>query len=657
MTENNNMSITLEPFIQKILEAKHAYYTLGKPIMSDQEYDGFITMIESIEPDHPILNMIGSNPSPLWKSAKHHIPMGSLLKVNTEQEFRAWAERLLNQYPEGVIFVIQLKLDGLSISLDYVNGVFVRGVTRGNDNEGEDITPNIRRMKDHLESIPGFTGSVRAEILLSRSDFDRINSVLPNDDKYENPRNAAAGISRRLDGRFCQYLFMMAYNFVSPDFFSKTESIKVETLKKLGFRATHVVVGNVDAMVEAYNKIKEMRKELTVDIDGTVIKVDNIDIFETAGYVGGKPRAHIAWKFDPPGAATILNEVIWDVGRTGVVTPVGIVEPVKIEGSTITRVTLHNVAEIIRLNVKIFDVVMLIKANDIIPKITSVIETKETNPPIVIPTHCPRCGSLLENDGTRLFCRNDQCYGKNLFRIMNWVKVTDIEQLGESLVKVLYSEEKLNSIADIYGLTVESISKLEGWGQSSAETIIENINGTRTLKPETFLAGIGIPTISHRTAEELLKAFKTVDGVLLATHEQICALKGFSDVSATAVIEGLRKFEGEIRKLMEIIKLGEDKKEGKLSGKSFCFTGAMANPRTYYQKLVTDHGGRNMSTVTKDLMYLVCNEDKGSSKSVKARKFGTQIISEQEFLEMVGEENVLSKSEYKIEMPSLFDEE
>jgi DNA ligase (NAD+) len=222
---------------------------------------------------------------------------------------------------------------------------------------------------------------------------------------------------------------------------------------------------------------------------------------------------------------------------------------------------------------------------------------------------------------------------------MNWIKVVTIDDLGEALVDRLSKEDTLvRGIADLYKLTIKDISSLEGWGEQSASTIIDNINKTRRLKPETFLAGIGIPGISHRTSEELLKAFKTIEGVQAASKEDIIALKGFSDISAESIVEGLRKHSKEIVELRAIIDLSPEKpSEGKLAGKTFCFTGALSKPRPVYQSMVSDAGGKNLSSVTKDLNYLVCNEDQGSSKSQKAKKYGTKVITEQEFLNLIGD--------------------
>jgi DNA ligase (NAD+) len=368
------------------------------------------------------------------------------------------------------------------------------------------------------------------------------------------------------------------------------------------------------------------------------------------GSVGGRPKSQIAWKFDPPGAATTFLHETWDVGRTGVITPLAHLEPVKIAGSTITKATLHNVAQIKSLGIGRGDLVMLLKAGDIIPYIDEVIDHKGT--PIVIPTHCPSCQSELDNDGIRLFCRNNDCPGQTFYRIMNWIKVTKIDDFGEALARKLQEIGKFARIEDLYNLSINDISSIGGWGDASADKIVDNISNSKKLKPEVFLSAIGIPGISTRTAEELLKAFGTIQSLLGATVEEIAKLHGYSDVSATKIVSGLKKYHDEILGLLKRIDISTQETGGKLDGLSFCFTGALSQPRSYYQNIVTENGGRNLSGVTKDLKYLVCNADEGSSKSLKAAKLGTKVINEQEFLALVGDMPPANRG--KLEIPSLF---
>jgi len=655
------ISEKLEMLVAKVVEADEAYYSGNRPLMSDQEYDGLKQTIQSLDPEHPILAKVGHDPSPAWKKRTHQIAMGSLNNVFNEEDFRKWAAH----FPADTQFTAQPKLDGLSVSLDYEAGGFQHGTTRGNKTEGEEISDNVRIMQNCLALVPSsFEGSIRGEIVLSKNDFAKINGSLTEKDQYSNARNAAAGISRRLDGKYCQYLMILPYDIVAPVEYD--EDKKLDVLKSLGFKVPTQVVGDVDRMVWAFSEMKKKREGYPIGLDGMVVKVCSHEIQISAGVVNNRPKAMIAWKFDPPGGITKLERVSFEVGRTGVVTPLGWVEPCEIDGSIIRKVTLHNVAEIQRLGIGIGDLVTLCKMGDVIPKITSVLDSKGV--PIEIPTRCPSCDSLLINDNIRLMCHNPLCPMKNFNRIMNWIKVTEIDGFGEALAEALQNAGKLYCIRDIYNLRVEDIASLPGWGSKSAKTILDSIAKTRSMSATKFLAGIGIPGISFRTSEELMRHFRSVPKLQVITAAEIKELRGFSDISATAIIKGLAAYWPDIDSLMKVISItsiGDEasrlpEKTGPLSGMSFCFTGSMSKPRSVFQKMVEDFGGVNSSSVVKNLTYLVCNEDKGSSKTQKAKQFGVKIITEQEFLVLSGgvtETPPVVSAKPKYEFGSLFDED
>ncbi len=639
--------------VLKLKEARHAYYVLGKPIMSDTEFDALEDLLKKSDPNNPYFETVGHDtPCTSWESAKHNIPMGSLEKVHTEEDAVKWASKFT-----GNIFTLQFKLDGLSVSLDYEDGVFTQAITRGDGFEGEDISENVRLMEGFKEGLSGFTGSLRAEIVLCKSDFRAINHTLSENDQYSNPRNAASGITRRLDGRFCRYLNLIYYDITE----ALDENDKITLIKKFELPAVEsLTFKEFDRIAEAFKKLADMRPRLPYDIDGAVIKITSYDVQQKEGSTRNRPKAQKAWKFEPPGAATVFLREEWDVGRTGVITPLAHLEATDIDGSTIRKATLHNVAEIKRLGIGRGDTVMLVKRGDIIPKIEAVLEHKGS--PIKIPTECPSCRTKLNNDGIKLTCPNDDCFRRNFYTTLNWIKVTEIDTFGESLAKELYNIGKLTCIADIYRLKKKDISEIERWGGKSADTVMTNIEKSKTLTPVKFLAAIGIPGISGRTSEELLKAFGDIHRLMEVDIEQIKALRGFSDISAANVVVGLLKHSKEIKYLLTIINLSEKAGGGVLDETSFCFTGAMENSRSFYQKIVTKHGGTNKSSVTQDLTYLVCNENRGSSKSRKVDKYNEdrpdyakiQIITEHQFLDMVPEEKPEPKT--KVESYSLFDE-
>lgn len=635
------MNLDIEATVQRLVEARRAYYGTGYAIMTDQEYDSLEDLVRQHDPNHPFFETIGHHPISLaWIKTNHNIFMGSLDKVNTREEFEKW----VSKFEKNTLFSMQFKLDGLSLSLDY-NSKFLKAITRGDGIEGENISPNATLMRGFKKKLPGFSGSIRAEVLLNKKDFQKINKALVEKDQYSNPRNAAAGISQRLDGKFCKYLQLIAYDINEP----LDEPDKIEKLKEFGFNTPIQIIGEQELIITSFESVKQSRETLSYDIDGVVIKACSYELQQSMGTVRNKPKAQKAWKFDPPGAVTVFIEETWEVGRTGVVTPLAHLEPVNIEGAIIKKATLHNVAEIKRLNIGRGDTVMLVRRGDIIPKIVSILEHKGT--PIKIPTHCPGCETKLDNDGTRLFCLNDSCPKKNFFRILNWIKVTGIDNFGESLAEELCLLGKLSSIADIYRLTRKDISSIERWGSKSANKVVENINKTKSLSPIKFLCALGIPSISESTSAELMGAFKTIEFLTQKDTEDIKKLNGFSDISANKIVEGLLKHKSEIEYLLTIISL---KAGDAQSGLSFCFTGAMNQPRSYYQKLVTEQGFINKSSVVKGLTYLVCNEDRRSNKSVRAEKYGVKVISEKEFLEMIGNPEPPENSPI-IENFSLFD--
>lgn len=383
----------IEEIASRLVEAQKTYYGSGNVIMTDEEYNSLEDVLKKLDPIHPFFEDIGHPVSSAWEKAQHSIFMGSLDKVNTEKEFIKWLSRFENGTDNYTEFCLQYKLDGLSLSLDYEEGDFFQGVTRGDGEIGENILPNVVLMNGFKDSEAfivkeGFSGSVRAEILLNKSNFEKINITLPDDDKYSNPRNAAAGISRRLDGKFCKYLQIVAYDINEP----LDEPDKIKRLKSLGFSTPVQIIGNYKKIISAYEHIKKARKDLPYDIDGVVVKALSYKVQQDMGIVRKKPKAQTAWKFEAPGAATIFIEEEWDVGRTGVVTPLANLEPTFIEGSVISKATLHNVAEIKRLGIGRGDTVMLVKKGGIIPKITKVL----------IPTYiCPECGYIGTLEGQR----------------------------------------------------------------------------------------------------------------------------------------------------------------------------------------------------------------------------------------------------------------
>jgi len=377
----------INSIVEKMVKAREAYYNTGTSVMSDQEYDALEATIVQHDPSNPILEKVGHTPSSSWVKGRHNIPMGSLEKCHAEEDVRKWAKKYKDQK-----FIMQLKLDGLSVSLDYEDGLFKRALVRGDGFEGEDISDNVRLMKNFKNTLEdsGPSMSVRAEMLLSKEDFEQINLSLPEKDKYSNPRNAASGICRRLDGKYCRYVQLIFYDINEP---AVNEDKKLEILEFLGLPIpTPHKIGDLDTVVSAFEKFKSVRSSLPFDIDGVVLKVCSYEIQESEGAVRNRPKTQRAWKFDPPGAVSTLLNVTWDVGRTGVITPRAWIEPVEIEGSIVKKSTLHNIAQIKKLGVGIGDLIMVVKAGDIIPFVVKVID------PAYICPECDFKGSLKQQE-------------------------------------------------------------------------------------------------------------------------------------------------------------------------------------------------------------------------------------------------------------------
>ena len=380
--------IEINAIVEKMVKAREAYYNTGASVMSDQEYDALEATIAQHDPDNPILEKVGHTPSTTWEKAPHQLPMGSLEKCHSELEFKKWAKKYKDH-----LMIMQLKLDGSSVSLDYVQGYFEKAMVRGDGIEGENIGVNVRLMKNFKDVIQDSEMrtniSVRAEMLLSKEDFERINLSLPEKDRYSNPRNAVAGICRRLDGLYCKHIQLIYYDVNLP----VDEDKKLELLTSWGMAIpTPHKIGTLDDIIKAFEKFKIVRPSLKFDIDGVVVKVCSNAVQQAEGSVRNRPKAQRAWKFDPPGAITTLLKVTWDVGRTGIITPRAWVEPVEIEGSVIKKSTLHNIAQIKKLSIGIGDMIMIVKAGDIIPFVVKVVD------PIYI---CPECnfkGSLKQQE-------------------------------------------------------------------------------------------------------------------------------------------------------------------------------------------------------------------------------------------------------------------
>jgi DNA ligase (NAD+) len=622
--------------LEYLIRHHQELYYNGEPEISDEEFDALWDELASIDPANPIIASIGADRSDRWPKYRHRMIMGSLSKASDPESFLAWAAKV--RYP---LYLVQYKLDGASIELQYDEGGFARAVTRGDGVIGDDITPNAVRMNGVPNRLPEpFTGSVRGEVLMSK----RVHASKYSD--KANCRNAANGLMKRKDGQGVEDLDIVCYDAVgrlpTGEAFS-TEREKIAWLKRMGFNVVPTIECKSPEEIIVYRaKIMELRPTLEYDIDGLVVKGDRID-FEDMNKM--RPELQIAFKFSPEEAVTTLIAVEWSESGT-TVTPIGIVEPVRLAGTTVQRANLANPGIIRSMDLRIGSKVVITKRGEIIPKIESLVENPKDAIPIPIPSHCSICGAGLIDEDTRLYCPNPECPGKAYHRLEKWLSVIDIKDIGSTLLKRLFEAKRVVRIPDLYSLTIDDLISFERIGQKSAQKILRNIRERNEVSLSQFIAGFDIEGIGLLMAEKLIEAgYDTLDKILAASPADFEKIAGFAEISAKTLYEGLRLVEEDMRKLVDsgYVRIRPplpktQRTANPVSGNSFCFTGELRSmKRSEAEKLVREKGGIIKSSVTKDLDYLVTNDpSSGSEKNRKARELSIKIIDEEQFLEMAG---------------------
>ena len=640
MAEENNQN-RIKELEELIVKYQKAYYD-GEGLISDADFDKLWDELKELDPANPILQRVGAD-SGNFAKIQHIMPMGSQEKAANPEQFLAWAAK--HEYDQ---YLVEYKLDGASLELQYENGKLVRAVTRGDGSIGDDITANARKMngvqheiRKNGKLVP-FTGGVRGEVIMTHEVHQNYFS-----DKA-NCRNAANGLMKRKDGQGSEYLKLITYDALSTDgkSFFTTEQEKIRWLMDCGFNVVKLVICKNAERVIAYRaKVMEERKDLEYDIDGLVVKESVIN-FEDASRA--RPDRQIAFKFSLEEAVTTLREVEWSING-GTYTPVAIFDEVELNGTKVQRASLANPDTMRKLGVRIGSHVVVVKRGEIIPKIESVVEEKglETKP-IELPSTCEVCGTALVDEGSRLYCPNKKCSKRVLHQLLKFQQVVDIRDLGETLITQLFNDKRLQSISDIYSLTVEDLvpyflnsESIEAEKKSlGAEKVYKSIQAHRRIRLSVFLAGFDIEGFGETLAEKLIQAgYNSLEKLLSATEDQIAGVYGFADIMARIVKEGLEENAEEMKALVEsgTIEL-ESIGGGALAGLSFCFTGELVTmKRADAEQLVKKAGGSTKSSVTKDLSYLVTNDkDSGSSKNVKAAKLGIPVIDEKEFLKLLG---------------------
>lgn len=628
-----------------IVKYQKSYYN-GEGEISDAEFDSLWDELKLLDPQNPILHKVGAD-SGNFEKAPHVMPMGSQEKAANPEQFLSWAQK--HKYDE---YLVEYKLDGASLELQYNGGILVRAVTRGDGSTGDVITANALKMDgvkkelyDADGKLSGFTGGVRGEVIMKRSVHKKYFS-----DKA-NCRNAANGLMKRKDGSGSEHLTLIAYDVWASQGEQpyKDEEEKLAWLKKYGFNTVVLkICSNADQVIEYRAKVMEERKNLDYDIDGLVIKERAVN-HEDA--LRARPDRQIAFKFSLEEAVSVVRKVEWnESGAT--YTPVAVFDAVDLNGTSVQRASLANPNTIAALGLQIGSHVIVVKRGEIIPKIESVVpqeDKSEKTFPVELPVKCETCGSTLVNEGTRLYCPNKSCSKRILHQLLKWVSVADIRDLGDTLVRSLFADKVLNSISDIYKLD-EAVLKPYFLGQESlgnekeslgAKKVALSIQSHRKLSLAKFIAGFDIEGIGETVVEKLLDAgFDTLEKLFAASQEEIAGVYGFAKVMAQILVQGLLENKDEMEFLVKsgTIEVEQGIKQGSLTGKSFCFTGELTTmKRADAQALVKQKGGSVKTSVVKGLSYLVTNDtSSGSSKNVKAAQLGIPVINEQEFLALIG---------------------
>ncbi|MBQ3671625.1 MAG: NAD-dependent DNA ligase LigA [Treponema sp.] len=638
-------SSRISELVTLIKKYQNSYYN-GEAEISDAEFDALWDELKKLDPNNPVLKKIGAD-SGNFAKARHIMPMGSQEKAASPEQFFDWAKN--HSYGE---YLIEYKLDGASLELQYERGELVRAVTRGNGEIGDDITRNAKRMAgvkialvDKEQNIVDFTGAVRGEVIMTHAVHKQFYS-----DKA-NCRNAANGLMKRKDGRGSEHLKLITYDALATEGNSpfSDEEEKINWLMQMGFETSPLkIVKTAEDVVNYRAEVMEIRGGLEFDIDGLVIKERTINLEDARR---ARPDRQIAFKFSLEEAVTTLRDVEWsESGAT--YTPVGIFDEVQLNGTTVQRASLSNPQTMRTLGVKIGSTVIVVKRGEIIPKIERVLpEEKGETHEISIPHKCDSCGAELVDEGTRLYCPNKSCSKRILHQLLKWINVVDIRDFGITLVNSLFRDKKINSITDVYSLTEEQLTPYflneesieKDKGSLGAKKVYESIQNHRRMSLSVFVAGFDIEGVGETTVQKLVEAgFTSLEKLFSATVDEIAAVYGFAEIMARTFVQGLSENKEEMLHLTKsgIIEI-EEKGGGALDGLSFCFTGELRTmKRAEAENLVKKNGGSCKSSVTKDLSFLVTNDtSSGSSKNQKAAKYGVKIIDENEFRAMIGEKD------------------
>ncbi|MGA2320733.1 MAG: NAD-dependent DNA ligase LigA [Solirubrobacteraceae bacterium] len=650
----------------------YRYYVLDDPEIGDDEYDRLLDELREIEAQHPELatpdsptQRVGGEPVGRLEKVEHLEAMLSLGNVRSEQELRAWVERMRNHLGrEGIAnplfqFVVEPKIDGLAISLVYREGVLFRGATRGNGEIGEDVTHNLRTIGAiplHVKDAPPLL-EVRGEVYMSLRDFTALNErrAEAGESTFMNPRNSAAGTIRQLDPADAAQrpLSIWCYQVgVTEGLSFQTHSQALAWLGEHGFRVNRGIrlLGSEDEVIEQCLQWQERRGELDFEIDGAVVKIDDLELQRRLGSVGRDPRWAVAWKFPPTTAVTRLLKVMWNVGKFGDLRPYAVLEPVAVGGVRIKLATLHNEQDIVRKDIRAGEEVIVVRAGDVIPQVVSpaphMVEKKNRPPRPAPPKSCPFCATptVKPTEGVFTKCPNPDCPGRGWQLLKHFVSrgAMDIDSLGEKQVALLQEHGLLSSASDFYRLTEEQLLGLEGFAERSAKQLIEAIEASKARPFARVLFALGIEEVGEVTARNLAQRFGDIDALLSATVEEIAETPGVGmkmagSIHAQLEQERMRRLIAELTELgLCMHEEGPPPSQGALAGKTLVLTGSLPElSRERASELIMAAGGRVSGSVSSKTDHVVAGESAGS-KLQKAERLGVPVIDEAGLLELLG---------------------
>lgn len=646
------------------------YYILNQPFISDFEYDILLNELDTLERKFPEYatedsptRRVGSDIQKEFVQYRHAYPMLSLGNTYNEEELREFDNRTRKASGEFPEYVCELKFDGASISITYRNGSMLRALTRGDGTNGDDVSTNVKTIRSlpikiNADDIPD-EFIVRGEILMPRSAFDRINKerteagLIP----FANPRNAAAGTLKTLDTKIVasRSLTCFVYFLLSEDLPHDNHYSNLLKAKQWGFNVPDSIrlCRNIDEVIEFINHWDTERKKLPYDIDGVVIKVNSLKLQEELGFTAKSPRWAIAYKYKAEQAATRIKSILFSVGRTGAVTPVANLEPVLLSGTTVKRASLHNADQIALLDLHQNDTVFIEKGGEIIPKITGVDVTvrEEKSQRILFITKCPECGTILvKNEGeANHFCPNYlHCPPQIKGRIEHFIgrRAMNIEGLGEETIDLLFSRGMIRTFADLYDLKKEDILPLERMGEKSASNIIRSIKGSIQVPYSRVLYALGIRHVGETVAKTISRQFRSIDELISAKIDDITAVREIGPKIAASIIAYFADNDNiEIINRLKTagVRLSDNsaisKKSEALSGKIIVISGTFEkHSRDEYKEIIENNGGKNSSSISRSTSYILAGENIGPSKKEKAAELGIQLVSENDFLKIIGEE-------------------